>query len=231
METQGYDPQDFDPLLHEISPFQTERDKADISWGDEFTLPHTSPSAGPSQISDPGNLQTQPAGGGSFEAEIATTYIKALDDVDRLKALLLDAKKRADNLEEKLAKTMILNGTQRRTTVDGKTVYLSTDLFVSKRKDVDTKELLGALVNSGLSDFLVETYAAGKLKSWLRELLTEGTGDLQLGNRATSERVASVLPIDLIGLLSITTKVRARVQGRRSRKEAESDEFIDPSYE
>jgi hypothetical protein len=89
-----------------------------------------------------------------------------------LEELLEDVKGRADGLAQLLLDDFADCGMQR-TTVDGLTVHIRTDRYVSKRKGIETEAVCRMLEAVGREDMVADGYNASSLKAWVLEQLAQ----------------------------------------------------------
>jgi hypothetical protein len=85
-----------------------------------------------------------------------------------LEAKLKDIEGRASKLAAALLDDFADNGIQN-TRCDGLTIYVRTDRYVSKKKDVETQTICDLLESLGRGDMVSDGYNASSLKSWVLE--------------------------------------------------------------
>lgn len=83
-----------------------------------------------------------------------------------------------------------------RMTVDGRTVYLHSQIWASRPEGVETEDVVAALHSAGLGHMVNERYSSQTISAYLRDL----------------EREGEELPPALVGRLEPTVKFSARVR-------------------
>ena len=102
-------------------------------------------------------------------AEFAALQLRRRDVESELEVI----KQKSKALEADLLEEMSQNGIDNMK-CGGLTVYKRTDLYVSKRSDVETSELVAVMKSIGLGYLVAEGYAPQSLKSVIREHEKEG---------------------------------------------------------
>lgn len=98
---------------------------------------------------------------------------------------------------------------QRNASVGGLSVFVRTEMYCSKRPEVDGQQLAEALIRHGLSKAV--GYNAQSLKSWIKERLVEAAGESD-DDIPQGINVESVVPPDLMGLIVVGENVRLRTR-------------------
>ncbi|MFZ5831261.1 MAG: hypothetical protein ACOY3P_14310 [Planctomycetota bacterium] len=93
-----------------------------------------------------------------------------------LESQLDQVKDEARQLEARILEEWAERG-QNSAKVGGLTVYLANDFYCSKRATSSTDELVSALRDAGLSDYVSIGYNAASLKAWVKEQVASG-GDI-----------------------------------------------------
>lgn len=123
------------------------------------------------------------------------------DERDRLEAEDNKLKSERAALEEQLIKQWQEAGKQR-VRLNGRTLYLRRDLYVSAEKDAAgearTQEVIAALDALELDEFVSETYSASRLAAWVREQPVD------------PKTLLPVLPTPLVGILKVSEKFSLR---------------------
>lgn len=91
-----------------------------------------------------------------------------------IEARLKQCKAEATAIQEQLLDDWADRG-QQSAQVDGLTVYVAHDFYCRKKGGIDTKEICSVLEQHGLSRLVGPNYDASKLKSWVKEQITEGS--------------------------------------------------------
>lgn len=103
-------------------------------------------------------------------AEFAALQLRRRDVESELETI----KAKSRDLEKDLLEEMSQNGIDNMR-CNGLTIYRRTDLYVTKRADVETAELVAVMKNIGLGYLVSEGYSAQSLKSVIREHEKDGT--------------------------------------------------------
>jgi hypothetical protein len=146
-------------------------------------------------------------------------YLEARNEVDRFKDDLDRSQGNCAAIEEKLAKAMIFRGVRSQKLLDGSTIYLSPQVFLSKRSGVSTEDLITALREAGLEDLVQETYQVRSLQSWAKENWERTNGNVKVEGEATANDWDASLPAPLQGKLNLYQRTRVRVRGEPDAKE------------
>jgi hypothetical protein len=88
-----------------------------------------------------------------------------------LKEALEDAKAVEKERREAAARSFIQSGVSKMT-VDGRTLYLRTDAYCSKRADVESEVACEVLRGNDLGDFVSVQPQTQRVKAWAREQIT-----------------------------------------------------------
>ena len=119
-----------------------------------------------------------------------------------LDAELKSVKQQLDNLEEALIPQFIDDGVQRMT-VDGRTVAIQQDVYASPLNDRD--DVVDALKQSELGQYVAENYNSNSLTAFVREVKREVESRAHDENRIYSEDdVRAALPEALGRALKIS---------------------------
>ncbi len=105
--------------------------------------------------------------------EFLTEFVELEHRRRDLETQLEAVKRRAAEIEPVLLEEFALLGMQN-ASVDGLTVYVGTDRYVSKRSEVSTETVCEALRSCGLDYLVGDSYNAQSLKSKIREWQEEG---------------------------------------------------------
>lgn len=120
-------------------------------------------------LNPPGELVSDLPGKMLWYARLAKARREADERVDQIKARMAE-------LDPHLIEEMALHGIEKQT-IEGMTIYPTTDFYVSKKADKDgvTQEVLcEALRLSGWGYLVGESYSASSLKAKIKELRSEG---------------------------------------------------------
>jgi vacuolar-type H+-ATPase subunit I/STV1 len=119
-----------------------------------------------------------------------------------LDAELKSVKQQLDDLEEALVPQFIEDGVQRMT-VDGRTVSIQQDVYASPLNDRD--DVVDALKQSELGQYVAENYNTNSLTAFVREVKRDVELRAQSENRMyTEDDVRSALPEPLGRALKIS---------------------------
>ncbi len=143
-----------------------------------------------------------------------TTELKEFVALEKEKADLKARGKtvqaRLDDLDESLTRQFLEDGIQS-TSVDGRTVYLRRDIFVSAHGDKEA--VVGALKASDLSQYVKEEYNAKSLTAFVREMVLAAEEKARIDGGVLDD-LATAVPPQLAATLKISTVFS--VSSRRS---------------
>lgn len=135
-------------------------------------------------------------------------HARLVGAIKKLEAELKELKAQRDDERIALAGRFIDEGVRSLKTVDGQTLYLKRDLFLSKRPGISMEEAVEILRKCGLGDFVQETYSASSLKAYIREI------DEQLQEHSPGALVEQELP-ELSDYFSVGHRDSVAVRGVR----------------
>lgn len=137
-------------------------------------------------------------------AALCQTLLRSDQEVEVLEMSLAEAKEARDHLREVIADRFVQEGVQNIKDGDGHTFYLRRDIYVNKAKDVDASEVIAAMLQMGLEDFVKTTYDPQKLKAWIRERDAENP---------EPRPIEDSIPKELVGLINAGEITRVICKG------------------
>lgn len=151
--------------------------------------------------------------------ELVKEYLDLRDQIRKDEERLEQAKKARADCEERLAKAMIFRGVRNQKLLDGSTIYLAPEVFLSRKNGVSSETLIAAVQAAGLDDLVSQTCNVKTLTSWAKENWENSKGQINVASDATPEDWDASLPVPLRGLLNLYQRTRVRVRGQPERPE------------
>ena len=131
----------------------------------------------------------------SDETDPLAQYVALEQRKRELEEQLKAVKAEASVLEKQLIEQWIDRG-QQNATLCGMTAYITSDFFLNKRPEYSTERLAECLIKHGLERVVQTGYAAGSLKTFIKEQMAAG----------------GELPDELMAMLSYGEIPRIRVR-------------------
>lgn len=137
-------------------------------------------------------------------------YIELERLEDHLDGELKDAKREKELLAENILNSYIQEGVQSMN-VDGRTVYLNTELFAGAAAGAERPAVVEALKSSGFPELVKEDYNANTLKGFVRERVRTVSDEMRARGEVLIDP-ADALPAQLRAVITVYEKrsIRSR---------------------